>query len=334
MKLNTKKLRIFLAALLVASMGMTGLVACGDGEYDFTVGILSGSHIPAFEQGGPGFQNRLTELMRAEGRTVRFIYNNAGGDPAMSVTIANTFAAQNVDMIFSMGTGASQQALPVATEAGIPLVFGIITDPVGAGLVTDASTGSSSAAPMETQLGVLEEMIGGLNAGNRVAFLYTTDEDNSVASLRRIEEVAPAGTIVPFGIPAAGLEHLTQHFINIAADETIRAIYIPQDNQITSQMQMVQNLNRSQNPDRRLPIVVADLPIVAEGAVASFHVDFATNGAAAADIAFGILVNGVWPETFYSHTAETLALYINTTEADYIGFTIPASMIERAERTF
>jgi putative ABC transport system substrate-binding protein len=277
----------------------------------------------------------MMELMEAEGKEVQFSYQNAAGDPAMSTTIATTFAAQQVDLIFSLGTGASQQALPVAINADIPLVYGIITDPVGAGLVSDMSTGSSSALPMETQIELLEELLGNeLNAENRVAFLYTTDEDNSVASLARLQAVAPDDTIIPFGIPANGLEHLTQHFINIAADATIGAIYIPQDNQITAQMQMVQNLNRAQNPERRLPVVVADLPIVEDGALASLSVDFAANGAAAADIAFDILINGVWPETFYSPTAASLALYINVTEADYIEYTIPSTLIDRASRTF
>ena len=309
--------------------------AVESGPQEFTVGILSGAQIPAFELGVPGFKQRLTQLMEAEGHTVSFEYQNAAGDPAMSTTIANSFATQQVDLIFSLGTSASQQALPVATSADIPLVFGIITDPVGAGLISEISSGSSSALPMETQIDLLEELLeSSLDDENRVAFLYTTDEDNSVASLGRLEAVAPVDTIVPFGIPADGLEHLTQIFINIAADPTIRAIYIPQDNQITGQIQMVQNLNRQQNPDRRLPVVVADLPIVEGGALASLSVDFAANGAAAADIAFNILVNDVWPETFYSPTAASLALYINESEADYIGFEIPSSLVQRAVRTF
>ena len=326
----------FAAVLMILIISTAGLSACSqDDAQEFTVGILSGAQIPAFELGVPGFEDRLTELMEAEGLQVSFTYQNAAGDPAMSTTIANTFAAQDVDLIFSLGTSASQQALPVATNADIPLVYGIITDPVGAGLVTDVSTGSSSALPMETQVDLLEELLGGeLNAENRVAFLYTTDEDNSVASLGRLQAAAPADTIVPFGIPANGLEHLTQHFINMAADPTIRAIYIPQDNQITGQIQMVQNLNRSQNPEDRLPVVVADLPIVEGGALVSLSVDFAANGAAAADIAFDILVNGIWPQTFYSPTAASLSLYINMTEAEAIGFTIPSSLVNRASRTF
>jgi len=335
-----KKRKMILAVALIVTVSIAGLSGCTQGnenerEYDFTVGILSGAQIPAFELGVPGFEDRLTELMESAGKRVRFIYQNAAGDPAMATTIANTFATQQVDLIFSLGTSASQQALPVAAVAEIPLVYGIITDPVGAGLVTEMSTGSSSALPMETQIDLLEELIGHtLDAEHRVAFLYTTDEDNSVASLARLQAVAPADTIIPFGIPANGLEHLTQQFINIAADPTIHAIYIPQDNQITSQMQMVQNLNRSQNPDRRLPVVVADLPIVAGGAIASLSVDFAANGAAAADIAYNILLNDIWPQTFYSPTAASLSLYLNETEAEYIGFEIPSALLARASRTF
>ncbi|MCL2842265.1 MAG: hypothetical protein FWE28_02195 [Oscillospiraceae bacterium] len=331
-----KKLKMYLVVLLMVIVSVAGLGACSqDDTQEFTIGILSGAQIPAFELGVPGFESRLTELMEAAGNQVRFIYQNAGGDPAMSTTIANTFASQQVDLMFALGTSASQQALPVATNAEIPLVYGIITDPVGAGLVTEISTGSSSALPMETQVDLLEELLGGeLNAENRVAFLYTTDEPNSVASLERLQGVAPEGTIVPFGIPANGLEQLTQLFINIAADLTIRGIYIPQDNQITGQIQMVQNLNRSQNPERRLPVVVADLPIVAGGAIASLSVDFAANGAAAADIAFDILINGAWPQTFYSPTAASLSLYINATEAEAIGFTIPDTLVERANKTY
>jgi putative ABC transport system substrate-binding protein len=93
-------------------------------------------------------------------------------------------------------------------------------------------------------------------------------------------------------------------------------------------------MNRSQNPDRRLPVVVADLPIVEGGALASLSVDFAANGAAAADIAFNILVNDTWPADFYSPTAASLALYLNESEAEAIGFTIPNSLTQRAVRTF
>ena len=331
-----KKRTLLFAMVLMLTASVFGLSACErEDSADFTVGILSGARIPAFELGVPGFEGRLTELMDTVGKRVEFEELNADGDPAMSTSIATTFATQGVDLIFSLGTSASQQALPVATGAEIPLVFGIITDPVGANLITDMSTGSSSALPMDTQVALWEELLGTpIGPENRIAFLYTTDEDNSVASLARLQDAAPEGAVIPFGIPNDGLDQLIPHFISIANDPTIVGIYIPQDNQITGQMQKVQNLNRDQDEGRQLPIVVADLPIVEQGALASLSVDFSANGAAAAEIAFEILINDVWPETFYSPTADSLALYINMTEAEAIGFTIPGALIERANVSF
>jgi len=334
-----KKIISLSAAVCMLAVAMFGLVGCTQptDAYDFTVGVIAGSHIDAFSLGRQGFETRLTELMTNAGYTVQFLYENAGGQPALGSTIASNFAARQVDMLFSMGTGVSQAALPIATAAEIPLVYGIITDPVGANLVTDASTGSSSALPMDTQISLLEELLGApLSADNRVAFLYTMDEANSVASLARLRAAAPENTIVDFGIPRYELGQLTQQFINIVADPTIRAIYVPQDNQLVEPpaVQMIQNLNRMQSPEHRLPIVAADLPLVELGTLASFSVDFADNGAAAADIAFDILVNGVWPDTFFVHTAETLRLYVNLSEAEAIGFDLPAELVARADQTF
>ena len=61
-------------------------------------------------------------------------------------------------------------------------------------------------------------------------------------------------------------------------------------------------------------------------------VDFRANGARAAEIAFEILVNSEWPDTFYSPSVEALSLYVNTTEAAAIDFVIPPAMINRASR--
>ena len=92
---KTKKIKILVAIFLVAAMGVVSFSACTPSEPGhYTVGILSGAQIPAFELGTPGFRDRLTELMEAEGKTVSFQYQNAAGDPAMSTTIATTFASQ------------------------------------------------------------------------------------------------------------------------------------------------------------------------------------------------------------------------------------------------
>ncbi|MCL2212335.1 MAG: ABC transporter substrate-binding protein [Oscillospiraceae bacterium] len=329
-----KKLSILLAVTLLLTMSVILFAGCSSGDYDFTVGILSGSEIDAFAEGRIGFEARLTELMEEAGYTVTFDHRNANGEIPTANSIATTFAAQGVDLIFSMGTSASQAALPVAQDAEIPFVFGIITDPVGSNLVHQgSSTGSSSALPMDTQVDLLEELLGTtLDQNNRIAFLYTHEEPNSVATRNRMEAAAPAGTIVPLGIPRNGVAQLAALFTQIAGDDTIVAIYVPQDNQLVGAMTQIQNLNRDM--ENSLPIVVADLPIVHQGAVAALTVCFEVNGATAAELAFDILVNDRWHASFYSPSADTLTLYVNPGEAAYIGFTIPQAIINRADRVF
>ena len=329
-----KKLSILLALALLLTMSALLFTGCSSDDYDFTVGVISGSQIAAFAEGRTGFEARLTELMEEAGYTVRFLYDNAAGEASMANPIATNYVTQEVDLIFSMGTGASQAALPVARDAEIPFVFGIITDPVGSNLVVpNVSTGSSSALPMDTQVDLLEELLGvSLDADNRVAVLHSMEEDNAVATLNRMIAAAPADSIVPLGIPNQGAAQLAALFTTIAADETIRAIYIPQDNQLVALITQVQNLNR--DLENSLPVVVADLPIVEGRSVAALTVCFEENGARAAEIAFDILVNDNWHPSFYAPSAETLTLYINLEEAEYIGFEVPQSLINRADEVF
>ncbi|MCL2846746.1 MAG: ABC transporter substrate-binding protein [Firmicutes bacterium] len=332
-----KKLKLLMTAIIATTVVAGGLLLTGcrnrDTDYDFTIGILNTAQVPALEQGRRGFESRLRFLLESEGKTVQFDYRNAGGDSATQTTIANSFAAQNVDMMFTLGTGGSQAARDIASVANIPQVFGVITDPVGAGLVTPNTSGSSSAAPMETQVGLMADMVGGLSELRNVAYIYTASEDNSRATGNRL---AAAGDEMGFTVTRFSINQLSDLnsiFISIAANPEIQLIYIGQDNQITNNMQMVQNLNRSST--RPLPIVVADLPIVGMGAVAALNVDFWTNGVRAADIAFRILIDGVTPGDipFYRPVAETLSLWVNQTEAAALNFTVPTTVTNRAART-
>ena len=329
MKKLFSKIAMGVVALTLVALTPLMLTGCGrNNDYDFTVGILSGAQIPAFAEGRPGFENRLRELMAEQNKTVQFIYQNANGNNVTAGTIATDFAVRGVDLIFSMGTGATNSAIPVANANDVPLVFGIITDPVGQGMVTAGATGSSSALPFETQTELLEQLTGEvLSATNRVAFI-STSEPNSVATRNRLINYSSGGAGSVEIIEISNMNQLQAEFIRISNDSTISVIYIPQDNYVTGNMPMVADLNRTFT---QLPIVVADLPIVKYGATMSLSVCFEQNGARAAEIAFEILFNGTSPVNipFYAPSADTLSLYINLGEAKAIGFEIPQVILDR-----
>ena len=328
-----KRIKILIVGLMTVVIAGAGLMFSGcslnrQRDY-FLVGIVSGSaRLPAFELASAGFRKQLAYRLAGvgqEGRAVRFVYRTASGDNTLATAIADGFIAQGVDLMFSLGTGASNAALTRADVSGTPLVWGMITDPVGEGLITPISTGAAGVLPASTKIDLLQELVGGeLNANRRIAYIYTLREDNSVAIRDQLLELAPQG-IVPFVNSSA--ECFMPIFISIAADPTIAAIYVGQVDEIVSVMQLMQNLNVA-SPR---PVPITSVTVVDVGAVVSIAVCFYANGQRAADIAFDVLMGerDVSDIPFYRPTIDSLALRINKEEAEAIGFTIPETLLRR-----
>ena len=76
---------------------------------------------------------RLSELGWIEGRTVVIEYRWAEGSRERASEIAAEFARLQVDLIVTSGI-PSARAAKQATSS-IPIVFAVVSDPVGAGLI-------------------------------------------------------------------------------------------------------------------------------------------------------------------------------------------------------
>ena len=118
---------------------------------DFTVGILQLVQHVALDASNRGFQDQLSVRMAAAGKTVTILDENAAGEQANNITIAETFVGMKVDLIYTIATSSSQAAA-AATEK-IPVVFCAVTDPVDAGLVEtmESPAVTSPACPTSTR---------------------------------------------------------------------------------------------------------------------------------------------------------------------------------------
>lgn len=133
-----------LAALLAGVMAV-GLTACGgnttsdtttttDGEGgdaaatagSYNVGICQLVQHAALDAATQGFQDKLTELVEADGGTVTFDVQNASGESANCASIINGFVSSGVDLILANAT-ASLQAAQAGT-ADIPILGTAVTD--------------------------------------------------------------------------------------------------------------------------------------------------------------------------------------------------------------
>jgi putative ABC transport system substrate-binding protein len=128
-----KKARhLWLLSLLV----VLGLACCGGAQSQpetYKIGILQLVDILAEVE--EGFKAGMTDLGYTEGENVTYLQRNAKGSMDDLQRFSQEFVDEEVDLIVSITTPSSMTALGVSEGTGIPIVFVMVSDPVGAGLV-------------------------------------------------------------------------------------------------------------------------------------------------------------------------------------------------------
>ena len=111
---------------------------------------------------------------------------------ATASTIAQKFAGEGLDLILGVATPTTQAVVKADTTT--PIVFTAVTDPVGAGIVTDAKapaanvTGVSDMLPVQPHLDLIKQIVPNVKT---IGVLYNAGESNSVF-LIKAEKAAAA----------------------------------------------------------------------------------------------------------------------------------------------
>jgi putative ABC transport system substrate-binding protein len=177
------------------------------------IGYLGANTPSAENQRIAAFVQRLRELGWIEGRTIAIEVRWAGGRNERFAEIAAEFVRLKVDVIVTAGT-AAVVAAKQATSV-IPIVFAVVGDPVGTGLVSSLArpggnvTGLSnqSADIVGKRLEQLREIVPDLrrlailaNVGSPLAVLEMREAQGTARTLglevvtseiRRAEDIAP-----------------------------------------------------------------------------------------------------------------------------------------------
>ena len=130
-----------LAALMAGAMALS-MTACGSssGSDDsnaasggdsakagsYKVGVVQLMQHVALDAATQGFQDKLTELVEADGGKVEFDVQNASGESANCSTIVNGFVSAGDDLIMANATAALQAAQ--AATSDIPVLGTSVTD--------------------------------------------------------------------------------------------------------------------------------------------------------------------------------------------------------------
>ena len=167
-----------------------------------------------------GFQDYLTE----QGVDAKFILRDAGQSKAALPGILADARKEKVDLILTWGTsvtlgiaGTLDDSDDPAFSDGIPKVFMIVADPVGAGVVKSLEspgrpnvTGTYNRVPEAVNVATIRAYLPGFK---RLGLLYHRDEENSVlkrvelaelAEQLQFELIAREIELAPDGKPKAG----------------------------------------------------------------------------------------------------------------------------------
>jgi len=192
-------------------------------------------------------ENGVIKAIEDAGFKATFDQQNANGDVNTANQIAAQFRDEGVDVAVGIATPI---AIALAnTMRDTPIVFGTVTDPIGAGLVKTKAhgekniTGMSDELPSKEHIRLFKEIAGIKTLG----YIYTSNEDNSISSLELIKE----------GCKEAGLKLVVQAITNSSevkqAAEAIvdrcDGIYLTTDNTIFSALpSLVSVFNKAKKP--------------------------------------------------------------------------------------
>ena len=316
MKKTIKLMALVLAIAVVATICFT---ACDFSSADFTVGILQPIAHDALGAANKGFCDELTRLMTEAGKTVDFEQENAQGNEETMTTIVSTFMTKGVDLMLTIGTGATQVA--AGLDKNTPILFTAVTDPAGAGLVSSNGadrkannvSGTSDMNPVALQMQLCKDL-----GMTKVALLYTSSEDNSRIQIEMAKAECDNIDLAYVVKTISSADDILTVMNDIAADKTIDGIYVPTDNTLASN---VATLHAQNLANARLPIVCGEESMNNLCGVATYSINYYELGKQTAKMAFEILMNGKSVGSMpVEYQSGTPALSKNQAVADQIGF--------------
>jgi putative ABC transport system substrate-binding protein len=291
------------------------------------IGFLGTGTPSSWSQWTSAFVNRLHELGRIEGRTVRIEYRWAEGRNDRYAEIAAELVRLKVDVIFTQGT-PSVLAAKQATSI-IPIVFASAGDPVGSGLVetlarpsgnvTGLSSQATDSAPKRLEL--LREVVPTLRT------LAIMADAGNPFSVREVDEVQAAARTLGLSIALSEIrrvEDIAPAFDVIKG--RAEALFISTDPLLIANLTRINALAQS----AQVPTIGSWREFVQAGSLMSYGSNVSDQFRRAAELVDRIL-NGAKPGDIPIEQPTKFELAVNLKTAKAIGLTVPPSVLARAD---
>jgi putative ABC transport system substrate-binding protein len=303
------------------------LTGCSKEEANlYTIGIFQINDAPTMMEVRDAFIMALNDNGLQNGKNVKLIVKNAMGDIPEAQRIAQSFVAQEVDMIVAFSTPCFQAAMHASRD--IPIVFSSVANPyLAVAGTTDESqfrnvTGVSSKGPIKETLIFIKDV---LPEAHRIGTLWTPSELNSKFYLDLAIESADKLGMEIVAVPIANSSEVllsTQVLIN----EKIDAIYQISDNTINAAFEAVGKLAG----ENGVPLFGGQPFSTRLGACAAMGWDFFDMGYKAGEIALRVK-NGEDPAAIPFQYMSDVKLSLNLEAAKKQGVLFSEDVLKRAD---
>jgi putative tryptophan/tyrosine transport system substrate-binding protein len=289
-----------------------------------TIGVLAIEPWPPIET----FRQALDDLGYIEGKNVRFEYRYSKGYNKQLPELANELVGLNVDVILTWGTDAVLAAKQATTT--IPIVMGVIGDPLGSGIVTNLArpggnvTGCSlGAAELEAKrLQLLKELVPELC---RVAILFNPTNHYMPFALQSAQKGAQVLHVSLAVYEVHDAPTLDAAFVMLTKDRP-DAFIVPADTFLVSQRGRIAQFAIA----NKLPSVYTFREYIEPGGLIAYTPNYNDLFQRAASYVDKIL-KGAKPGELPIEQPRGFHLFINLKTARALGLTVPPRLLAGAD---
>ena len=327
------------AGLLTGAMMAALLTGCAgsksdkssDAKESYTIGIEQFAEHGSLDNCREGFLQGLEEEGIKEGDNLKVETKNAAADMGTAGQISDSFVSDKVDLICAIATPSAQSAYNAAMDAGIPVIYTAVTDPVAAELASEDGTpagevtGTSDKLPVEEQLKMIREM---LPQAKTIGIMYTTSEVNSASTLAEYKEKAAD---YGFEIVESGVSSTAD--IPLAADsllEQVDCLNNLTDNTVVASLPLILSKANAKN----IPVFGSEIEQVKIGCLAAMGLDYVDLGKQTGRMAAEVLKGEKKASELNFEVIETAAFYGNSKVAEDLGITFPEDLASNAKELF
>ena len=233
------------------------------------VGVIQLVEHAALDANYKGFVDGLAEAGYVNGQNIKIDYQNAQGEQANCVTIAEKLINDRSDLIFAIATPAAQAVANLTKK--IPILVSSVTDPESAKLVLKNTnpgnnvSGTSDLTPCEKQIDLLRKIC---PKAETVGMLYSSNEQNSYFQIALAKAACDKLGLKYIDGTVSNSNEIQQVTQSLCGK--VDVIYTPTDNMIAAGMSLVSQVAT----ENKIPTIVGEQGMVEAGGLATYGINY------------------------------------------------------------